>query len=235
MKKKWMIVAGLVTVVMAVVGMTIVPAMAQNGDSDKPEKGERCEAFIGKVAGNLGTDVETLSSAIVDAKLEMIDQLVTDGKITQEKADTLKARIEEKGACGFLGKPVRHGHGQPGGFGKLGMLDRAVENGIITQAQADKVVTIFEQVKTYCAENGRPEIGPRDGEMLNRAVEEGIITQEQADTITEVMDAIKAYAQENGIRPDMKGKGFRGNNDRISMQSSELSCQPFNDSAEIIF
>ncbi len=227
MKRTWIIIGGLMISVLAIVGLTVIPALAQDGDSEAPEKGARCEAFLGKVAGNLGTDVEVLETAVVDARLQMVDEAVANGKLTEEQADKLKERIGENGACPMFQNRMHRGHGPIGGVGHLGagILDRAVEQGIITQDQADEVQAIFEQIKAYCQENGRPEIGPRDGAMLDRAVEEGIITQEQADTITEVMESIKAYAQENGLGANIQGNGHFGGKGQMGPRGGGFSGQ----------
>ncbi len=228
MKRTWVIIGGLMISVLAIVGLTVIPALAQDGDSEAPEKGARCEAFLGKVADNLSIDVDTLSSAIVDAKLQGVDEAVTAGKLTEEQAEKLRERIQENGACPMLKNRMHRGHGPSGKLGQLGqgMMDRAVEEGIITQEQADEVTAIFAQIKEYCQENGRPGIGPRDGQMLDRAVEEGIITQEQADTITEVMETIKGYMQENGPKFSQEGNGFPGGKCPGGMGSGGFSGQP---------
>ncbi len=227
MKRTWIIIGGLMISVLAIVGLTVIPALAQDGDSEEQEKGARCEEFLGKVADNMGTDVETLSSAVVAAKLQTVDELVANGKLTQEQADKIKARIEENGACPIFQNRIHRGHGPIGGAGHLGagILDRAVEQGVITQEQADEVAAIYEQIKAYCEENGRPEIGPRDGGRLERAVEEGIITQEQADTITEVMESIKAYAQENGLGANIQGNGHFGGKGQMGPRGGGFSGQ----------
>ena len=227
MKRTWIIIGGLMVSVLAIVGLTVIPALAQSGDSEAPEKAARCEAFLGKVADNLSIDVDTLSSAIVDAKLQGVNEAVAAGKLTEEQADKLRERIQENGACPMLQNRMHRGHGPIGKFGQLGqgMLDRAVEEGIITQEQADEVAAIFAQIKEYCLENGRPGIGPRDGQMLDRAVEEGIITQDQADTITEVMESVKVYMQENGLQRGAEGNAFRGGKGLRGMGNGGFSGQ----------
>jgi|GEM_PF-1263802 len=221
MKRKWIIMAGLAITVLTIVGLTVIPAMAQDAESETPEKDTRCEAYHGKLAQNLGVNVEDLEAAIIATKVEMVNEAVADGKLTQEKADIIIEKIEENGACGFAGlkkRVQRH----------LGHLDariwsKAIEEGVITQEQADEVKEIRGQIATYIKENGWPEIGPRDGERLDRLVEEGIITQEQADTITSVMESIKAYVQENGLGSGIKGHGPRGGQDQMGMEGSGFS------------
>lgn len=57
-------------------------------------------AKAGKTAFDLakekGMTEDQLRSAIVDAKSKKIDQLVSEGKITKEKADTIKSNLKDK-------------------------------------------------------------------------------------------------------------------------------------------
>jgi hypothetical protein len=50
--------------------------------------------FLTELAGRLGVSVDTLQTDINDSQKALIDKGVTDGKITQEQANDLKARID---------------------------------------------------------------------------------------------------------------------------------------------
>jgi hypothetical protein len=52
------------------------------------------DQFLTELAGRLGVSVDTLKSDIADSQKALIDKGVADGKITQEQADDLKARID---------------------------------------------------------------------------------------------------------------------------------------------
>ena len=103
MKRTWIIIAGLMISVLAVVGLTVIPAMAQDAESETPEQDKRCEVYHEKLAQNLGVTVEDLEAAIIATKVEMVNDAVANGKLTQEKADIIIEKIEENGACGFVG------------------------------------------------------------------------------------------------------------------------------------
>jgi len=210
MKRKWIWIIGALAIVATIIGLTVMPALAQNNEPARPEPGARCEEYLNKVASNLGTDFETLSAAMLEARIQMVDDLVAAGRITEDQAESIKAKIAENGVCSPLRIRDRCHRGFGPGPGPLGVIERAVEQGIITREQADEVQAILEQVKAYIEDNGCPGIGPRDGEMIDRAVEQGIITREQADTITSVLDSIRQYAQENGLQLGPKGDGCRG-------------------------
>lgn len=91
--------------------------MAQGAGEQSPTSAAPQQNFLSKVAANLGVDEATLTEAIIQARLQMIDQAVEQGRITQEQADLMKQQIEGRQAM-------------------LGMIDEAVVEGRITQEQA---------------------------------------------------------------------------------------------------
>lgn len=54
------------------------------------------DTFWTLLAGKLGVSAEDLKTKAVEARKEMIDQAVKDGRITQEQGDVIKARIDAK-------------------------------------------------------------------------------------------------------------------------------------------
>ena len=131
--KKFIIVAVLAAV--ALVGSIggVVLAQTENGD-DSPQAQQ--EALLEKVCAiyqqNTGTaiDAEELQKAFDQAQSEMQDEalnkylqnLIDEGKITQEQADQYHAWLEAKPeidvpmAPGFPGAGMHRGFGGPGGF-----------------------------------------------------------------------------------------------------------------------
>jgi polyhydroxyalkanoate synthesis regulator phasin len=55
------------------------------------------DQFLQELAGRLGVSVDTLQTAINDSQKALIDKAVTDGKLTEEQANDLKARIDNGG------------------------------------------------------------------------------------------------------------------------------------------
>ncbi|NQT74389.1 MAG: hypothetical protein HQ553_16730 [Chloroflexi bacterium] len=198
-KRSWKNVLGITVLALTISGLAIVPvAMADEGDesSSTPQPGERCEVFKGKMADNLGVTTGDLDAGITDAMTEMIDEAVAAGKMNPERAEEMKQRIaENSGMCGWMKNRFHHGPQMMG----TGMLDRAVEEEIITQEQADEIVSVKEDVRAYCEENGCARDG---GIFLEKAVENDVITQEQADEIKAILEQVKDQIGENG--------GFRG-------------------------
>jgi polyhydroxyalkanoate synthesis regulator phasin len=75
------------------------------------------QSFLSRVAANLGVSETKLLEAITQARLQMIDEAVQQGWLTQEQATLMKQRISASQAL-------------------LQMVDEALKQGKITQEQA---------------------------------------------------------------------------------------------------
>ncbi|MEX2247004.1 MAG: hypothetical protein WEC75_09980 [Dehalococcoidia bacterium] len=92
-------------VVMLAIGAGAVRyASAQEGGTPAEENTPaRGEAFIDKVAANLGVTPDALKQAFRDASLQTVDEAETDGRITAEQADKARERIENAEGPGLRG------------------------------------------------------------------------------------------------------------------------------------
>lgn len=181
-----------------VIGAFAIAAVGAQEDSPTPrpaaeEGGEtRRDAYKEKLAENLGISLEDLEAAINQTHLDLIDEALADGKITEEQADEMRERVEN-------GEPVFPGlHGGHGGprhhmrFGPLhSLLDSAkdllgLEDGDIRDAYADG-----KSLADLAEENGVSIDDLKSGLLeaaktkLDEKVADGDITQEQADDIYE--------------------------------------------------
>ena len=149
------------------------------------------EAYLQKLATNLGVDLAKLKEAIKNTNLQTLDEKVADGSITQERADAQRARIEAgEMSFGIGGPGGRHGRtggpGGPGGFGIHGSpeelatffgLDAAT---LRTELQTKSLATIAsEQGKSV--DELKAFLTTQFTESLAQAVADGRITQAQAD------------------------------------------------------
>lgn len=80
------------------------------------------KSYLARIADKLGVTEDVLLSAMYEAKAEMIDEAVADGKLTQAQADylkaVLKAKLEYYKAEGYAKAPgLGFGFG-PRGFGR---------------------------------------------------------------------------------------------------------------------
>lgn len=104
------------------------------------------DSFWGLLAAKLGVTVDTLKTQAVEVRKQMIDQAVTDGRVTQEQADAIKGRITSDNIIApiSLGRGTRSGvpgnqlpdkqqdgqHGQERGpFGGFGFPGRGFGGG----------------------------------------------------------------------------------------------------------
>lgn len=102
MKRALIAIAVLALLALAGLAVTATVTSAQEGDGP-------IGSLLARVAQKLGVSQDELETAIRDARIEMIDEAVADGRLTAEQAERLKARVEEDG---FL-LPRGLGHGPP--------------------------------------------------------------------------------------------------------------------------
>jgi len=128
-KRAKFLIGGLVA---ALVAAALVGWVMAQGPGEQPTTtAVPSQTFLGRVAANLGVGEERLIEAITQARLQMIDEAVQQGWITQEQADWMKQQISASQAL-------------------LGMIDEALQQGKITQEQAD---LMKQQI------GGRPTMG----------------------------------------------------------------------------
>ncbi|MGE0599530.1 MAG: hypothetical protein AB7J35_06195 [Dehalococcoidia bacterium] len=169
-----------------------VQTIAQNVAATPQE--ER-DAYLQKIADNLGVDLAKLKEAIGKANVDTLGEKVADGSITQERADSIRDKIAT-GDNFFIGGrgpggPGGHGEfgrGGPGfggpGFG-MGQADVAGFLGIdeatlMTELQTKSLATIatehgktVDELKTFLTSSAQAKLAD--------AVAAGKLTQEQAD------------------------------------------------------
>ena len=206
MKKRWKLITGLLLVTLTITGVALIPAALADEEStlEPPEPGKLCTNFLEKLASNLNVSVDQLTSAIKATGLEMVDEAVASGNLTDEQAALIKERIETSdGVCGLLGPKFFKLAPRPC-IGPIGILDKAVEKEIITQEQADAVKATLQDIREYVRENGGLL-----GLHLDAAVTQGIISQAQADEIKAAFQDIKGYVQENPGDLGLRGNCIR--------------------------
>ena len=86
------------SVAAAVLAAAAVFAMAAGALAQEGDAGGR-SPLRQRVADKLGIDVATLRGAVKDSSLEMVDEALADGRITEQQAERARERIE-------AGKPL---------------------------------------------------------------------------------------------------------------------------------
>ena len=85
----------------AIATATAVRAQEGGGDAPKPTRQERRDAFVGKVAANLGVGTDTLTKAFKDAALQSVDEALAAGRINEDRAAKLRDRINNSQGLGL--------------------------------------------------------------------------------------------------------------------------------------
>jgi len=156
------------------------------------EKDALRDQFLDNLAEQLGISRERLDQALSQAALDVVDQAVADGRITQEEADRIQEAIESGEFPFFFG---RHGFGH--GFGHhgfgpglgcpgvaadelAGFLGISVDDLRAARAEGQSLAQIAE-ANSKTRDELKSYLLSRVGERLDQAVADGKITQEQAD------------------------------------------------------
>jgi lipoate-protein ligase A len=201
---KGLVVVVLGALVLGVGVLVTTGAGAQQGEAQKP--GER---FVAETAERLGVTPEELTSAMTEAQSEIIDNAVAEGRLTEEQAAKLKARIEEYGPLSIIGRRDHDGKGLCHGarlvvgaaaevLGKEpAEVAAAVKSGESLAEQARAQGMSVEEFKAALLDTVK--------RMLQAKVDEGTITQVQADRIfagiEENIDRIVNFEGQGGDGP----------------------------------
>ena len=148
------------------------------------------DAYIAKLAANLGVDVQKLKDAIKTTNLQTLDEQVANGSIPQAQADAIRSRIESGDGTFFgiggHGGPGEHGKRGPGGPG-MGVNQAGLatflgidEATLRTELQTKSLATVAsdhgkstDALKTFLTDSVKAS--------LAQAVTDGKMTQAQAD------------------------------------------------------
>lgn len=227
-----------VLVVLGLAGALAVTAVAGTAIAQTPTPNTQTgtnyqEYFLDRLASALGTTRDKLTSAFTQARNETADQAVKDGKLTQEKADRMKAQ-QGIGPFGF------HGFGSDmdrGDMGRGGKMDGFMGGGQSREAIAgalgittQELDTQLRSGKTLAELAAGKEQAVKDAMVaaektrLDQAVAGGKITQAQADQRLEQL----RNADLNSLfgHRGMEGRGefrFRGDGTQPSAPTARPS------------
>lgn len=189
----------------------IGPAAAEGGDDDGDRgahhDGDDRDRSDGRaaLAGALGVTVEELEAAVREVALDRIDAAVDAGKLTEERAETLRAAIES-------GEPFGRGRFDDGhrgrGFGFHGRgFDGAIAD-MLPEGLAERLRDLIEAVESgeFDARDFGESFGifrlgivggdgfdfeERQQAMLDRidaALEAGMLSEERADALRTLIE-----------------------------------------------
>ena len=180
-KRKWTLAAtGAAVVVVAGAGAAIA---ATRGDSPQQER----QTVLNDAARELGVTPARLRAALENALVKRVDAAVADGRLTQERADRLKARIRS-GALPLLAPRLHAGrvHGHLKGFRRFEVAASYLG---LDRADLRKAIRSGKSLADVAREQGKSVDGlvaaltTVAAERLEAAVAAGRLTDAQRDEI----------------------------------------------------
>jgi hypothetical protein len=192
-----------------VAGIIAVSAGAFGGVASAQEPGDpkaRHEAYLEKLAENLGVSVDELKAAQEAARNEMIDEAVAAGRITAEQAERLKNR-----------EPGDFRRNAPGRV-KHALLNVFESAASILGLSNEELRTELQSGKSLAGIADEKGVGNLEAQLVAKLtadiqakVADGSITQAQADRLLENLpDMVERVVNHEGgkVGPGPRGRGF---------------------------
>ncbi len=171
-----------------------------SGLSVKGGLGEYTDFFLNAFASHLGVSIDRVKEAYQGAISDTLDQVVKDGKLTQDQADKLKNaftdRLDQGLLPGFLGFPrlgrlPRFGFGRGDLFGrKAGFEISSFANALnmtpadlTSELQSGKTISDVAKEKNIGLDQVKTSVLSDLKSKLDQVVQNGKLTQAQADVI----------------------------------------------------
>lgn len=118
MKLKRNAIAAIAVVCAVAVGGSSSALAQGSGQSSGQGRGERCEKLIERIAQRMGVSVDQAKAAIKAKAFARIDEAVENGRMSEERANALKAKIEAN-ICAALAGMAHHKAGKKAARGML--------------------------------------------------------------------------------------------------------------------
>lgn len=145
------------------------------------------DAYLQRLANNLGISLDALKSALKTTSLQELDARVADGTLTQAQADQIRSEIQNGTKLIFGlggGEGFGRGHGGPGEVANLqaiatflgvdpATLGSQLSSGTTLAQAAQAAGKTREQLKTFLTDQAKT--------ALDQKVASGQLTQAQAD------------------------------------------------------
>jgi hypothetical protein len=196
---------------------TPTPAPSSDENDNSPK-----DRYKDRLAENLGITREELDDAITKTHLSLIDEAVEEGRITEDRADELRERVEN-GEPVFPGHAFKEHHGRGNGHGHGFGLFRGLkwlageasdilglEEGELRQAYKDgKSLADLAEEKGISTDDLKSQILDAAKTKLDEKVADEDITQEEADAILErLTNNIDDIINFTPSAPPAEGEGF---------------------------
>ena len=186
MKRYWK--AGIAAVALVVLAGAAVGLVAAQEDGNTPtpaaqEQERPKDRFKERLAENLGISVEELEQAIQQTHLDLLDEAVAEGRITEEQAAEIRERIES-GEGPFFGKPHPRPHCRGERVvGEVAEFLGVSEADVLAGLQSGQTLAQIAEANGKTRDELKSFLLSEVEEKVTAAVENGRITQERADEI----------------------------------------------------
>lgn len=188
--KKFLLAGG----VLAALVVGIIAVAGAGAQEDTPEA-RPVDHYLELLAGNLGISVDELTGALTQSQIDLINEKVADGTITEEDAAAIIERIES--GEGRLFPPFIGGH--HGKFHRLvaGIIENSAEvlgmdvDALKEELQDGNSLADVAAAQGMDVEQFKTDLLAAIESDLNAKVADGTITQETADNVlAKVTDSI---------------------------------------------
>ena len=189
---RWIVLpaAGLAAVIIGVAAVEAAPSPSASPTASK----NYAQVFVDKLAGILHLTPTQTQDALKQAQLQTVDQMLKDGKITQQQADAMKARINAGQGLGAIGGFGRHGGGFKADRTLMKDLQSAELNAVASAlhmstadlqsaVRSGKSLADLETQQKVSDSTVKAAMKAAAKGVLDKAVKAGTITQAQADAI----------------------------------------------------
>lgn len=192
--KRFLIIGGLVAA-LAVGAVAVVGAGAQEGTptpdaTDSADEQSRVEHYLEVLAGNLGVSVEELEAALRQSELDLIDEKVADGTLTEEEAADIRERIES-GEAPYFPPFIGGGHHGPFQGIVVGVVEAAADvlgmdvTELHEQLRDGNSLADVATAQGMDVEQFKTDLLAAIQTKIDEKVADGTITQEQGDNLYE--------------------------------------------------
>ena len=183
--------AGFAALAIGVAAVSAAPSPSPSSAAQKPG-----QVFLDKLAAILHISTGQLQADVKQARVETIDQLLQEGKITQAQADEMKKRAEA-GQGFFGGFGGRHGalidpsvarDLRAAGLGAAAKALKTTPDGLKADLKSGKSLADLEKAAGISEADLRAAVKTAAKGVLDQAVKDGKVTQAQEDGILKAID-----------------------------------------------
>ncbi len=171
MKRLLMIAAAVVVLVVGAVAVSGAATSAQEGDGP-------LGTFLGRVAEKLGISEEEFETAIDEARTELIDEAVAEGRLTEEQAERAREsdfrfRARFRGAGGHRGYVIE----------AAAQVLGTPQDELKDELKGGNLLADIVEAQGMTVDDFKVELLNQLQALLDSDVADGTLTQEQANNI----------------------------------------------------